>query len=331
MYCPSCGAQNESGFRFCIKCGTQLESTTTAVTTEPVIENRPSYPEQSLTPAVPPPNTVAQPQFQNQTAQPYARQEGIQSRPGQILTQDLAAMSVIGIWSPFAGYGTRRRHTGWLMDNQVNLAQNLSDKITQKFNERTIPGAVVEKKNLTGRGVIVETRPYFLVRQGLVTIGLYVAQIGKDLFVSLASYLKPPISNVRLSLVILMALFALYTLFIFPNSLASAVENLLGGFMGFGGRTSSGGNLGTLLCIVGPLGTLNLLSLSLFVVYSLYKFMTEKDILAGLRVTPNEFNEDDLMAVEKAVEQTVRISLDEIGVNADDLIPIAVEGGRRLI
>ena len=36
-------------------------------------------------------------------------------------------------------------------------------------------------------------------------------------------------------------------------------------------------------------------------------------------VAPNEFNEDDLMAMEKAVERTVRISLDEIGLDPDDL------------
>jgi hypothetical protein len=180
--------------------------------------------------------------------------------------------------------------------------------------------------------VIVESRPYFLVHRGLVTLGLYISQFGKDLFVSQASYLKPPISNVRIIVLGLMTMFALFTLFIFPSMLNDAFMDMLGGLSFFGGSgASSGPSIGSLLCVVGPLGTLNLLALALFIIYSLYKFVTEKDILAGLRVSPNEFNEDDLMATEKAVEQTVRISLDEIGLNSDDLKPIAVDGGLRLI
>jgi hypothetical protein len=324
MYCPSCGTQNETGFQFCMKCGTPLAKSAPAEVTAAELQTTPAV-SQAYTPSP----LTAQPR-PKPVAKPSPFQVGLPPPPSRTHVGG-ESLSIVGIWRPFAGYGTRRRHTGWLMDNQEALAQELSTKITQKFNERTIPDTLVEKKNLVGRGMIVETRPYFLVRRGLVTVGLYVAQVGKDVFVSLASYLKPPISNVRLILLAGMVLFAFYTLFIFPNSLAEAVEGLLGGFLSFGGRPETSTNLGTLLCITGPLGTLNLLALSLFIIYSLYKFVTEKDILAGLRVSPNEFNEDDLMAVEKAVEQTVRISLDEIGLNADDLKPIAVDDSRRLI
>ena len=84
-------------------------------------------------------------------------------------------------------------------------------------------------------------------------------------------------------------------------------------------------------CPVGPLGLLNNLALLLFVLYSVYKWFTVKDILAGLRVAPNEFNEDDLMALEKAVEQTVRLSLDDIGLNPDDLKSAVSSEGQRII
>ena len=330
MQCPNCGAQNEAGYQFCMKCGTKLAQTTTAVTADSGIQAPQVIPDQPIPTIYSPPKPVAQPQIQNRVIQPHNVQNGL--LPGIAGSQKPASMSLVGIWRPFAGYGTRRRHTGWLMDNQGGRAQDLENKVTQKFNERTIPGAEVVKRNLVGRGVIVESRPYFLVKRGLVTVGLYIAQFGKDLFVSLASYLKPPLSNFRILVLGLMTLFAAYTLFIFPGDLASAVENLFGGISIFpGGGSNTSSNLGSLLCIIGPLGTVNLLALSLFVVYSIYKFVTEKDILAGLRVTPNEFNEDDLMAIEKAVEQTVRMSLDEIGLNADDLKPIAVEDNRRLI
>jgi len=37
------------------------------------------------------------------------------------------------------------------------------------------------------------------------------------------------------------------------------------------------------------------------------------------------------MTMEKGLEQTLRLSLDEIGLNPDDLIPAAVSDQRRLI
>jgi hypothetical protein len=344
MQCTNCGAQNEEGYRFCMKCGSALVATAPPEPVEPVYANPPeelvqTAPVQPPAPVyVPPLQTVqatpppVQTQYPPQTPRTYPVQQAPAPAYNQYAPYGATATSLLGIWRPFAGYGTRRRHTGWLMDNQGERAKDLSDRVTMKFSERVIPGAQVERKTLVGRGVIVENRPYFLVQRGLVTVGLYVVQFGKDLFVSLASYLKPPISNLRLVILGLMSLFALYTLFVFPGSLNNAFMEILGSLNFFGeGATPSGPSLGSLLCIVGPLGTLNLLALALFVIYSLYKLVTEKDILAGLRVSPNEFNEDDLMAMEKAIEQTVRISLDEIGLNADDLKPVAVEAGQRLI
>jgi hypothetical protein len=50
-----------------------------------------------------------------------------------------------------------------------------------------------------------------------------------------------------------------------------------------------------------------------------------------LRVSPNEFHENDLMAMEKAVEQTVRISLDELGLDPADLQLIESRSPKRII
>jgi hypothetical protein len=201
----------------------------------------------------------------------------------------------------------------------------------------------MRQETLVARGLIVESRPYFILKRGLVSVALYINQFGQDLFVSLVSYLKPPISNFRVAVLGLMLLFWAYMMFIYTNALKNEFISYLTGLAdSFSGGLNLFGNasptpppspeaLIALLCVIGPIGLLNNLALLLFAVYSAYKFLTEKDLLAGLRVPPNEFNEDDLMALEKAVEQTVRISLDEIGLNADDLKPIASSEGRRLI
>ena len=105
------------------------------------------------------------------------------------------------------------------MDNKGDSAQDLVDKVDTKFKVRKIPATSVQQKTLVARGVIVENRPYFILQRGLVTLGLYITKFGRDLFISIVSYLKPPISNFRVILLIVMVLFWLYSVFIFPNSL----------------------------------------------------------------------------------------------------------------
>jgi hypothetical protein len=165
-----------------------------------------------------------------------------------------------------------------------------------------------------------------------VNMALYISEFGRDLFVSLASYLKPPISNFRVLVLGIMVLFWMFMVFIYPAAINSTLDNLVNSMNLFGGSSDfSVVGLFTLLCLIGPLGLVDSLLLLLFASYSIYKWFTEKDLLAGLRVSPNEFNEDDLMAMEKAVEQTVRIALDEIGLDPNDLKPAISENERRLI
>lgn len=233
-----------------------------------------------------------------------------------------ANLSAINIWGPFAGNGERRRHVGWLLDNRGDQAEILRQKISSKFTERAIPGTLVTQETLRGRGILVEARGYYLLRKGLITAGLYVTDFGRDLYLSLVSYIKSPVSNVRVLILLVMIVFWLYMSFGFPSALDRSVSSFtnalfgsLGGLFGGGDPAPDTGGLATLLCVIGPLGLLNNLLLFLFVIYSIWKFITAKDLFAGLRVTPNEFNEDDLMGLEKAVEQTVRQSMDEIGLD----------------
>ena len=57
--------------------------------------------------------------------------------------------------------------------------------------------------------------------------------------------------------------------------------------------------------------------------------------MAILRVQPNVFNENDLMALEKAVEQTVRQSMDVVasqeGIDVEWPEPIITSTDRRMI
>lgn len=303
MNCPFCGTPNNESYKFCMKCGQPLGPT------GPGALVKTSAPAQQLQ------RTLTQ-------------TSDLLPRPTAYGT---SGSSTLNIWGPFAGYGTRRRHVGWLMDGQGPRADNLIEKVDGNFRQREIPGVYIGKSIMVARGVVVEKRPYFILRRGLASVGLYIAQFGQDLFVSMVSYLKPPISNFRVLILILMLLFQAFMTFGYPVVLSGAVDEIASSFSLFSSGTPDISALFSLICLVGPLGTLNTLALLFFLVYSLYKWLTEKDLWAGLRVPPNEFNEDDLMAMEKAAEQTVRVSLDEIGLNPDDLKPAAAGDHRRLI
>jgi hypothetical protein len=234
----------------------------------------------------------------------------------------------LDIWGPFAGYGERGRHVSWLLDNLGERAEALRDAVTNRFRERQIPGARVQPQTLTGKGIAVERRPYYLIKRGVATAGLYITRFGQDIYISQVTYAKGAINPLRTVILSLMVLFQLYIVFGYGGS----VESSIGSFDLLSGYSGGSDSLGFLLCCIGPLGALNTLGLSLVGLHVIYKFLTEKDPLMLLRTPPNEFQQDDIIALEKAVEETVRQSLDAIGIDSA-LMPPALEYGikRRLI
>ncbi len=241
--------------------------------------------------------------------------------------------SGFSIWGPFAGYGTRRSHQGWLMDNKGDRALDLISNVRQKFQSRRWPDAYVQEKVLVAKGIFVEKRPYFLMHRKLITVGLYISEFGRDLYLSIASYIKPPISNLRVIIVLVMALFSIFTTFLLPSIVSQEVGSLFGGgiFGGGGGSGASVKGILTLICLLGPLGMFSNLALGLLALFSGYKWLTEKDLMTAFRTKPNEFNEDDLMSMEKACEQTVRMAIDEIGLDPDELRKVSSQENRLLI
>lgn len=310
MNCPNCGTYNETSNRYCLKCGFALAAESAQATT----------PKPSATaPQSPPPASWSAPTQPTYTP-PYHAPTPYQQPGYYPPPMATPSTNILNIWGPFAGYGARRRHVGWLMDGEGHRAADLLATVEAKFKEREVPGAYLYRTSVTARGVMVETRPYFILRRGLASLALYIAQFGHDLFISQASYLKPPISNFRLLVAVGMLMFQGYMSLIYPAAVSAALNDFSSSFSLFGGGSSDAmGGLATLLCIVGPLGGLNALALFALFCFSAYKWLTERDFWAALRVPPNEFNEDDLMAMEKAVEETVRQSLTDLKLNPDDL------------
>lgn len=295
MVCPHCGATDAGPGPFCMICGQRM---TTSLAT-PQLEPR-TNPGSSV----------------SQSAYGYAGSPLTRPVPPLPTSEPRTSRVVsLSIWGPFAGYGMRGRHVSWLINDQGERAEALRDAVAARFERREIPGARIEQVKMTRRGVLVDTRPYFLIRRGLNTAGLYITRFGRDLYVSQVTYFKGPISNFRVLLLILAIVSNLLFFLLFLSAGDESILTML-----------------TLATFLSPFLTVSWLVLIVLIPFSIYKWFTEKDFLAALRVPPNEFDIDDILALEKSVEETVRESLDAVGIEKQLMPPVAAtEFRRRLI
>jgi uncharacterized Zn finger protein (UPF0148 family) len=308
MNCPNCGASLRPGAAFCPNCGQQVPAQ----------------------PASPPPPTVHQPQPPTPSSGAQPPEWTIPSSAKEI-GQVGSSGQTSSIWGPFAGQGSRREHVAWLLQGSGDRAEELRDTIADLFGHRRIPNAQIDRVTLTGKGVAIEQRPFYRIRRGLATVWLYVARFGEDLYVSQVSYIKGSISLGRLLIASgLIGLVGLSGL----NGMAAIVnvQNSISSLGLFGGGSEPSGFLIGSLCCTGPMGGVASLALTLGAAYSFYKFIAEKDILALFRSPPNEFQEDDIVSMEKAVNETVRQAADLIGIDRKLLAPgRAYRSSQRLI
>ncbi|MBN2393565.1 MAG: zinc-ribbon domain-containing protein [Anaerolineae bacterium] len=354
MNCPNCGNPLSPGVRFCRNCGAQVTQMPAQAPQMPAqVPQMPGQAPQIPAQAAPPSHspTVVQPQasgISGPPVQPAYSPPPVQASAWQppapasytppynapAVMQLGATGSSSNLWGPFAGYGTRREHVAWLLEGLGNRAEDLRDTVTQRFNRRQIPQAQMTPVTLTGRGVAVEQRPFYRIERDLATVWLYIARFGEDLYVSQVSYIKGKISLARV--LILLGLCGLILLAWLNGALVSVnLQEVVDSFGGgiFGGRTTEP-NLFLVgaLCCTGPLSLIAQILLIIGFVFSVYKFFTEKDFLVLLRSRPSEFQEDDIVSLEKAVNETVRQAADSIGIDRKLLAPErAYRSDRRLI
>ncbi len=300
MNCFNCGKPNRPGSAFCQYCGQKLDSKAAGETS--VISKE----------AYPPAATYAPP---TKPAHPTT----FQAKPSEKQMGD-AGTQLLDIWGPFAGYGNRGHHASWLLNDLADKANPLHEAVTKRFEQREIPHTKMQWRTLTGKGVQVEQRPFFLIERGITTVALYIGRFGRDLFISQVTYAKGPISSFRVLVLGLMVLFQLYYTYGYGSTLA----NTIGGYNPFFGSGPDIESILFMLCIIGPLGLLNTVLLALALTFSIYKFLKDKDFLALLRVPPNEFQMDDIVALEKSIEESVRQSLDQVDIDSA-LMPPKIE------
>lgn len=327
--CPQCGAANRAGYHYCKQCGASLAAPSFHEGGQQTLSSlayqtpAPSFHETGQQTLSSPVYQAPAPAVQSQQPIPaisYSQTPGQATQMGSSVATLGATGQGVSIWGPFAGAGTRREHVAWLLQGLGSRAEELRDTITSIFNQRQIPGASVNLVLLTGKGIAVEQRPFYRIQRGLSTVWLYVARFGQDLYVSQVSYVKGHISIFRLVLLGLLLVMSTISL---VNGLAVMwnLSEVASTASLFGRGVEPNSFLISTLCCTGPLGSLAMLLLQLAGAFSLYKFLTEKDILALFRSRPSEFQEDDIVSLDKSVNETVRCAADTVGIDLELLTP----------
>lgn len=335
MQCPNCGQTNLANASFCKICGTTLAPSQAQAGPAPYAAGppppapgpgaappgqsgqQPMAPGPGPYPYHPPPPPPGGQQWGSPYQQPYG--------PPNVAPMGPIGQSPFNIWGPFAGFGTRGRHVAWLLGAMGDRADVLRNTISMRFAARAIVDAVVSDRLLVGQGVAVEQRPYFLIQRKVATVGLYIARLGDDIYISQVTYARGPISVARSILLAVMLIFQVFFLFGGASSFLGGLSPA--GLLGYDTGPDMGG-LAFFLCCLGPLGLLNTFALLTAGLITVWRTVTDKDPLAILRTTLNEFNQDDVIGLEKAVEETVRECMDQVGIDRR-LLPPAADYGMR--
>jgi hypothetical protein len=336
MQCPKCGQQNPANVSFCKSCGHNLAQAPAPGAPPPFapgpqpplpgagapptaqVGPQPMSPGPGPYPYYPPPQQPGGQAWGNPYQQPYGP-------PPSVAPMGPVGQSPFNIWGPFAGYGTRGRHVAWLLGAMGDRADVLRNAISMRFAARTIVDAVASDKILVGQGLVVEQRPYFLIQRKVATVGLYLARLGDDIYISQVTYARCPLSVARSVLLAVMLIFQVFFLFGGSGSLLNSFST--SSLLGFGDGPDMGA-LAFFLCCIGPLGLINTMALLAAGLFTVWRTVTDKDPLAVLRTTLNEFNLDDVVGLEKAVEETVRECMDQIGIDRR-LMPPAADSSMR--
>lgn len=309
IICSQCSYENPDQSGFCVRCGTRLQPTA-----QPVSSTIPAY--SPATAAAPPtaaasysPPTYAQPPitqvpFPQQSWAPNSAPPAAYPPPAQMGTgQGLAS-----IRRAFAGRGTLITHHSWQLDGKQKDAASLLTAVNDMFHQRNYIGLIVKPERLTERNLLLEERDYLAVRRGNATAFIYVAPASNDLYISRATTVFTPISQVRVAVLVLLLLIAIFGLIIGQNIASNILTSGLAGLQ-FAG----------LLTLVSYCIWLFFIWL---LICSFSSLLVEKDFWQYLRPNVlNDFQMDDIALLEHSTDQVMRDTVQQLGLDASKINP----------
>lgn len=221
-----------------------------------------------------------------------------------------------GILNPETFFSSQFEQVGQLVDMWADLLEGFGDKIGQfaaglqvSLELREIERLDVAEDKLKSSGFFPVSRKMGFCRRDEVTLVVYVAKQGKDLYVSWRAFIQAQISPVKIAMfaaaAVLLALIVPYHLRVVGQTQVSPFMPVQDDFF-----TSLINFTATIVVYA--------LVIGLFVVWRGF-FYNRGDFLALVREPLNELQVDDIASLANAVHKSVLFAAEQIGVDVAKL------------
>jgi hypothetical protein len=208
----------------------------------------------------------------------------------------------------FAGKGTPVTHASWLIDGKQIAPTDLRAVLVEKVHQRYPNEVKASSERLQERDAVLEERVYVKIERAPASVFVYFTRFGPDLYIARTTTVRPILSPVRIAVLGLLFLLMLigYILAAVVHPSALDIGSLLGAFQ--------------FKFIVSLLSTLLLIFFIALGLRSLVLGLTEKDYLGVLRPGRlNDFRLDDGAMLEHVADRCIRETVEELGLDADEL------------
>lgn len=312
LKCSYCSQENPDGTAFCQSCNRMLQQVTGpyAATQQPYPGGYPQQQQQQPYPGggsqgLPPQQGSAHPGNTGMYAPPAPISAPVQMGTSRGVPKQLFARRA------FAGRGTSINHCSWLLKGEQAKGGALFAAARRLLLGRAqeVLALNVESNPLKDVGVRAdqdEERLYIVLKRGVATIFLYIAPVGRNLYISRTTTVLPLISLLRIGI---LALGAISTVVFFT---VSAQGNSL--------LQSSSSILFSLLLI--PLSALIAfcffwLPVIVLLIPSIFHAIKEGDFWVYLRERAlTSFQVDDVLVLERLTDHILNAAAEEVGMNS---------------
>ncbi len=235
--------------------------------------------------------------------------------PPPPLGQMGSGQGLASIRRAFAGRGKLIMHHSWLLSGENAYAHSgaVHSSVLNNLQQRKIVGLSASAEKLMERGVAMEERDYATAHRGISTVFVFASPAGKDLYISRATTALPAINFIRVIILCILALIMIIG-WLSPTPLTYSIYG-----------TSLQVNPILIICWV--LSFPILVFLIIMLVLSFVSWLVEKDFLVYLRFnTLNDFQIDDIAMLEQVVDDTIRGSVANVGLDASKVMsPLPVQ------
>jgi hypothetical protein len=312
MNCPKCGTENLDKANFCRKCGSSLKINITETEGDLDSTNSP-IPNKEYIPDRKPfldfrndDNTITD--NNNSLAKIKLKIRGL----SKIFVNEQNLQ-----WGPFVKYGMPfQRMSLWASSESPvdeTSSKGIFDRI-KSIDDHSIQIDYSEIPTTINR----DTESHLLCQWESYSSVINIYGKGSNIFASTCTFIRTPLSYIRISVAFLFLINWLYMVFFFPIQTASSFWPIL---TNLSQKSTGQSNIGffVLLFVIGPAGIIGNSIFSALLLFSIYQWHKYRDLWAIFRMKPAESQINDLNIFQFRLLQLIKIALLDTGIPSENI------------